>query len=255
MIFKRKKGEKDIQEAITNIRLPLYLARSDIRQRYRRSSLGPFWITISTGVMIVCLGMIFGTIYQTSLSNFLPFVALGLIIWSFISICINEATSVFAHAESIIKQLPIPLFTHVLRMVFRNFFIFLHNILLYPVILICAQLRPNWVYLLVLPGLVILVLNLLWISLLIAIICSRFRDLSQIVASVLQVFFYVTPIIWMPNMLKGNVNHLIEIVRSPLMGILPSTLNWIVCITMFFIGSIFTIGLFNKYRGRIAYWL
>lgn len=265
MKFLSKKGVQDILQAVANISLPVYLAYSDIRQRYRRSSLGPFWITISTGVMIVCLAFIFGTIYRTSISNFLPFVALGLITWSFLSSCINDATVVFINAEPIIKQLPIPLFAHVLRMVSKNFIIFCHNILLFPLIMLCVGQPPSWLIFLVIPGLAVLLLNLLWVSLIIAIVCSRFRDLGQIVASILQVFFYITPIIWMPTMLSGPTKpmllgpnpffHLIEIVRSPLIGQGPSLLSWSYCLIMLILGWCATIKLFNKYRGRIAYWL
>ena len=102
------KGTKDLASALQNMRLPLFLARSDIRQRYRRSTLGPFWITISTGVMIACLGFIFGKIFKSPISEFLPFLAAGLILWGFISQVITEATTVFVSSEAIIKQLPIP---------------------------------------------------------------------------------------------------------------------------------------------------
>ncbi|WP_418582115.1 ABC transporter permease [Parasutterella excrementihominis] len=116
-----------------------------------------------------------------------------------------------------------------------------------------------------LPGFFLLVVNLLWMSLLLGIICTRFRDLGQIVNSVLQIFFYITPIIWLPSLLPERTSlmilepnlfyHLLQIVRAPLMGELPSYLSWIISVISAIIGWILTLALFNRYRSRIAYWL
>lgn len=258
-------GWEDIKKATLNIGLPLYLAKADIRQRYRRSSLGPFWITISTGVMIACIGIIFGSLFKSPMSEFLPFLAAGLVIWSLISTTITDATTVFVAAEPIIKQLPIPLCTHVYRMIFRNLYIFFHNIIIFPVVLLCVQRPINLELLWFIPGLLLLTLNLGWISIILGIVCSRFRDLTQIVISILQIFFYVTPIIWMPNLLPARTSvmmldpnpfyHLLAIIRQPLLGHSPTLLNWSFCIFMSLVGWLLAIKFFDRYRSRVAYWL
>lgn len=258
-------GVKDVLAALSQIGLPLYLAKADIRQRYRRSILGPWWITISTGVMIACIGVIFGTLFKSPLKEFLPFLSAGLILWGFISSTIMEGTSVLIGAEAIIKQLPIPIFSHIIRMVGRNLIVFFHNLIIFPIVCLCVQKGINWNILYFFPGVVILTLNLLWISLLLAIICTRFRDMTQIVSSLLQIAFYITPIIWMPSLLPARasmmlldpnpVYHLLAIVREPLLGQAPTITNWLVSIGVFLSGSLFSILLFNKYRARISYWL
>lgn len=258
-------GFQDILEGFRTIKLPLYLAWSDIRQRYSRSSLGPFWITISTGVMIACIGIIFGSLFKSPMSEFLPFLAAGLIIWGFISGCIGESTTVFVAAEAVIKQLPLPLSTHILRMVARNLYIFFHNILIFPFVLLFVQRPVGFEFFWIIPGLILLIANLLWISTILGTICARFRDLTQIVSSVMQIFFYVTPIIWMPGLLPEKTSvmildpnpfyHLLEIVRSPLMNTSPTALNWMVSIGCAIFGWAFAILFFNKYRSRVAYWL
>lgn len=258
-------GWEDIKQGTLSLSLPLYLARSDIRQRYRRSSLGPFWITISTGVMIACIGVIFGSLFKAPMSDFLPFLAAGLIIWSFVSNTILEATTVFVTSEPIIKQLPIPLISHVYRMIFRNLYIFLHNIIIFPLVLLFVHRPVNLEILWVIPGLFLLFANLLWISIVLGVVCTRFRDLTQIVASVLQIFFYLTPIIWMPNLLPERTSvmvldpnpfyHLLALIREPLMAQSPTLFNWVFSILLCLGGSLFAIAFFNKYRNRIAYWL
>ena len=265
MLHPEASGAKDVFSAFKNFYLSLYLAYSDIRQKYRRSSIGPFWITISTAVMITCIGGIFGGLFKTPMKDFLPFLTSGLILWGFVSSCLIDSTTVFVSAESVIKQLPLPITTHVLRMVSRNVIIFFHNIIILPFVFLIVQKGVNKDIFLCLPGFFLLVVNLLWMSLLLGIICIRFRDLGQIVNSVLQIFFYITPIIWLPSLLPERTSlmilepnlfyHLLQIVRAPLMGELPSYLSWIISVISAIIGWILTLALFNRYRSRIAYWL
>lgn len=258
-------GLKDIIMSFRDSRLPIFLAYSDIRQRYRRSSLGPFWITISMGITIACIGIIFGNIFKAPMGEFLPFLSAGLILWGFISSILTEATTVFPNAEGIIRQLPIPLFTHIYRMIMRNIYVLAHNILVLPVVYLCVGKSISIECLLFIPGFIILVINLAWMSLVLSILCARFRDLTQIIASLLQIFFYITPIIWMPTLLPARASlmilepnpffHLLAIVRNPLLS-QPTTLNnWAISCLLGVLGTIASIIFFNVYRRRIAYWI
>ncbi len=246
-------------------RLPVFLAYSDIRQRYRRSSLGPFWITISMGVTIACIGVIFGNIFKAPMKEFLPFLSAGLILWGFINSILIEATTVFPMSEGIIRQLPIPLFTHILRMVMRNVYILAHNLIVLPLVFIGVQKAINFDCLLAIPGFFLVLVNLVWMALIISILCARFRDLTQIIGSVLQIFFYITPIIWMPSLLPNRASvmilgpnpffHLLSIIRDPLLGTAPSAFSWLFSLAMAMVGWITAIIFFNAYKKRIAYWL
>ena len=134
-----------------------------------------------------------------------------------------------------------------------------------PVVFLCLDKGINLNFLYIFPGFALLVINLLWISLVLGIICTRFRDLTQIVSSLLQVAFYVTPIIWMPKLLPARASvmlldpnpfyHLIEVIRDPILGVAPSYLNWAVSGGLAVFGWLLAIIAFNKYRARIAYWL
>ncbi|MGB5218005.1 MAG: ABC transporter permease [Smithella sp.] len=260
-----KSGWQDIFAALKRYELAGVLGWQDIRQRYRRSSLGPFWITISMGVLIGALGLVFGNLFDTSMKEFLPFLTVGLILWTLITTILTEGCTGFTVAEAIIKQISLPLFTHILRVIWRNLVIFGHNIVIYPLVLLVfwLPLRPSAALSVV--GLVLLMINLSWMALLLGVLCTRYRDIPQIVSNLLQVFFYLTPIIWMPHLLPKRASfllldanpffHLIEIVRAPLMGTLPSALNWLVCIMLALAGWGITILFYGRFRSRIAYWL
>jgi ABC-type polysaccharide/polyol phosphate export permease len=255
----------DITAAIKRYSLIGMLGWQDVRQRYRRSALGPFWLTISMGVMIGTIGVVFGQIFNTPEAEFLPFLAIGMILWAFISTSVTEGCVGFISAEGVIKQLPLPLFLHILRMIWRNSIICAHNVIILPIVYLVLSKSVSFVALLSIPGLLLLTINLIWVSLILAIVCARYRDLPQIINSILQVVFYVTPIMWMPGSLPKRtggylldfnpVFHLLEIVRAPLMGQLPTAANWEVSAIIALVGWSIALVIYGSYKKRIAYWL
>ena len=131
--FKRAFG--DLKDGWKSDQLWLQLGWQDIKQRYRRSTLGPLWITIATGVMAVALGLLYSLLFKEELSYFLPHVTLGLILWGFIAGCIQEGAQVFIANEGLIKQLPAPLSVHVYRLVWRQTLFLAHNMIIYLILL------------------------------------------------------------------------------------------------------------------------
>ena len=93
------------------------LAWQDIRQRYRRSTIGPFWLTISMGALVGGLGMLYAGLFRLQIADYLPFVAAGFVLWGFVSGVINEGCTAFIDAAAIIKQMRLPLSVHVFRVV------------------------------------------------------------------------------------------------------------------------------------------
>jgi len=256
---------RDIILALGSLSLIYTLGWQDVRQRYNRSLLGAFWLTISVGVMIASIGFVFGRIFDAPLNQFLPFLSVGLIFWNFISATITEGGNGFVAAEAIIKQQFIPLSVHIFRVVWRNLVILAHNIVIVPLILVATKTEFSPEMLMVVPGLLLLLLNVSWMGIFLGVVCTRYRDIPQIVANFIQVMFYLTPVIWTPEMLQSrgvvymlSLNpffHFIQIVRAPLLGQTASLDNWLVAALVAVIGWCFTLIFFGMYRRRIAYWL
>lgn len=255
----------DIAAAARRLPLVGVLGWQDVRQRYRRSALGPLWLTISMGVMIATIGIVFGSLFHSPMTEFLPSLASGIILWGFISTVINEGCLSFISSDAIIKQLPIPLFVHVLRMTWRNVIILGHNLVILPIVFLAVGKAVSPVIFASIAGFALLVVNMLWVALILGAACARFRDLSQIVGSVLQVAFYLTPIMWLPRSLPANVSvylldfnpayHLLEIVRAPLLGQWPTAMNWGVSAGLAVVGWTLALFIYGRYKRRIAYWL
>ena len=239
------------------------LGWQDIRRRYRRSKLGPFWLTISMGVLVAALGSLYGALLKVEMADYVPFLALGLIVWALIASLITEGCSAFVGAGAIIKQVDLSLSVHVYRMVWRNLIIFFHNAAIFVVVAILFSIWPGWLGLLALPGLALLCLNGVWAGLFFGILSARFRDVPPIVASIVRITFFVTPIIWMPELLPRRAGlldfnpffHFLELVRAPLLGQAPGLVSWIAVSGITFGGWLVTFALFYRYRWRVAYWV
>ncbi len=254
---------RDVVQGVRAFRLWAMLGWQDIRQRYRRSTLGPFWLTISMGVLVGVLGVLYAGLFRMDVADYLPFVAAGLIIWGLLSGLLTEGCAAFIGAEGIIKQLSLPLSVHVYRVVWRNLIVFAHNVLIYVAVAVVFSIQPGWTGLLILPGVALLCLNGVWMGLLFGLVSARFRDVPQIAASVVQVAFFLTPIIWKPELLPDrtfvlDLNpffHLVELVRAPLLGQAPGLVSWLAAAGITLGGWLVTLLMYRRYRWRIAYWV
>ena len=255
----------DLKRSREKLYLALMLGWQDIKQRYRRSKLGPFWLTISMGVMIGMIGIVFGQVLSSPMNEYLPFLATGIILWTCFSTGILEGSTTFIDAQGMIRQLNLPLSLYSIRVLWRNIVICGHNIIILPFVFLAVGHGVSWNIVWIIPGFLVFSWNIFWLSLLLGTFCTRFRDMPPIVNSLLQVFFYVTPIIWMPNALNPRsasllvdpnpVYHILQVVRAPILGNCPTTLNWFVSVAIAVLGSIVSLWFFGKYKKRIAYWL
>ena len=235
----------------------------DIRLRYRRSKIGPFWLTISMGVLVGVLSTVYGALLRVENANYVPHLALGFVAWGLISSLVNDACTVFVKAQGIIKETNLPLSMHVYRVTWRNLIILVHNAVVVIVVAILFSMRPGWVWLLSLLGLALLCATGLWVGLFLGIVAARFRDIPPIVGSVMRISFFVTPILWMPEMWPHRATflyfnpffHYLEVVRAPLLGQVPQMVSWLAVLGITVSGWVATFVLFRRFRRRIAYWV
>lgn len=253
----------DFGSGFRSWRLWLFFGALDVRQRYRRSSLGPLWLSLGLGVTILGIGLLYSAILKIPAGNFLPFLAISLLVWQFISSTISESTGVFQGASSIITSMRVPYTSLVLRMLVRNIIVFIHCIPPAVIAFIFYRYPVHPVALLSLFGFIIVVANLYWVCLLIGILCLRFRDVAQIVVYGLQLAIFVTPIIWQPGksavsptIVKLNpLYHMVQVVRAPIFdGKIPYE-SIAFCLAMIVVGSALAFFVFRFSRRHIVHWL
>ena len=258
-----KDGFLEIKDAFISHEQWLYMAVQDIKLRYRRSMIGPWWVTISTGIMVLMLGFLWSHIFGSNIQTYLPFFAVGFVIWNWMSGQISDAAGGFLSFQGVIKQikLPFPIFT--LRLNARQLIILAHNTVIIALVLLLIGQGFSWVSLITIPNLILIQLNLTLLSIVVTIFCSRYQDMSQVVNVGTQIVFFLTPILWQVDTLKNGmylaemnpIYHWIEMLRSPLLGHLPSANDYLWSVASLIFLSILATYYLGRYRSRIAYWL
>ncbi|MFD1147635.1 galactan export ABC transporter permease subunit Wzm/RfbD [Saccharothrix hoggarensis] len=279
----------DVRDAWHQRELWGHLGWQDIKQRYRRSVIGPLWITISMGTTALALGLLYSQLFGQELATFLPYVTAGFIIWNFILGVVTEGADVFIANEGLIKHLPAPVTVHVLRMVWRQVLFFAHNLVVYFIVLAIffpALTEPytmagdvvghpglSWTVLLAIPAFLLVIVNAVWVALLFGIISTRFRDIPPVVHSFINLIFFMTPIVWHVGVLKkvtgggedagwrvliaelNPLYHFVEIVRAPLLGHTQSWHHWAVVGGFTVVGWALALIAMRNYRARVSYWV
>lgn len=239
------------------------LGWNDILQRYRRSFLGPLWMTASMAIMAIALGLVYSKIFKTELRDFMPFLCSGLLVWGYISTILTEAGALFTGAESYIKQIRLPYALYVFRFMWSKIIIFAHNLVVYIAVLIYFQAWPGSAALYAIPGFVLVTVNGALASICLGMMSARFRDIPQIIASFIQIVFFVTPIMWKPELLGEHqllmtfnpFFYLVEVVRAPLLGQIPSVQTYLAVGVITVLNAIFATFFFVRFRSRISYWV
>ncbi len=255
---------RDVREAATLWRLCWTLAWLDIKLRYRGSVLGPFWLTLSTAVMVGAMGWIYAALFKMNLHQYLPFLALSLVLWNFIAAVVGDSCAAYTLSESMIRSVRMPYSLYGARIVLRNVLVLAHNFVVILAVFALLAAWPGADCVFALPAFALWLLDAAALAVLLGALCARFRDIPPIVGSVLQMAFFVTPVIWKPELVGASKQWLLpfnpcyallEIVREPLLGSVPSATVYLSA--MLYSLALWTVTwlLFARVRGRIAFWV
>lgn len=254
----------DIVHGVQDWRMWGRLGWQETKRRYRRTVIGPFWTTLSLGIFTFTLGILWAQLWKQNPKTYLPFLTAGMLAWVMVSTIITEGCGGFTAGEGLIKSLRISYTVLSCSIVWRNLIVFLHNFVIFAVVVFYANVPVTWNTLLVFPGLLLVSVNGVWVTTLLGMLCSRYRDTQQVIGSILQVAMFITPIFWTPEQLGPHFStfvdfnflyHYVDIVRSPLLGRAPAALSWWVAVAGTVVGWGGTLFLFSRFRRRIPYWL
>lgn len=262
-LFEFSMALKDLRASGERFGLASALAWADVVARYRGSILGPFWLTLSMGLMVGGIGLLYGQLFKIPLDEFMPFVALGIVFFGAITTTINEGCETFTRASGMLSQTALPMFTFVWRTVLRNLMTVAHHLVIVVGVLIWYGYWRKLNLPLALAGIVLLTVNTAWASMLAGIASARFRDIPPIVGSVTQFAMFLTPVFWMPSSFPSRhallalnpFYHMLQAVRAPLMGQAVDPLTWAVLAGMAVIGWALTFTVFALTRRRIVHYL
>lgn len=258
------KALEDLFQGIFQWRIWLLLGWQDIKLRYRRSYLGPLWITVSMIVTIFSMGFLYGHLFKMNLNVYFPHLAAGLLTWTLIASLITESTLAFIESYQFLKQIKLHYTVFIMRIITRNVIIFLHNLVAFIFVIFYVHIPLTIDTLLFIPGLLIIILIGIAFGMIIAIGGTRFRDISPIIASLTQIFFFLTPVIWSVNSLPAKYAYfvrynpfaqLISLIRDPLLGHAAPMHTYFITIGITLCSVTLMLLLFSRVRHKIIYWL
>lgn len=235
----------------------------DVTLRYRRTYLGPIWITLTFALTAAGLAFVYSVLFGVEITTFIPYLVAGLAVWMFISGLITEGcTSLIRHA-GLIREQNLPILGHAIRNVVSALVVFLHNFVVAVAAILIFGGAPKPVMLLALIGIAVIAVNGVWMSVLFGLISARFRDLPPLISTLVNLSFLMTPVFWYRDMLQAraviaDVNpfyHFIELVRAPLLGELPASLTVTYVAAATAIGWAATLLAAARLQPRLAYWV
>jgi ABC-type polysaccharide/polyol phosphate export permease len=261
-----KSAGRDLIDGARRVKLWARLGWMEVKRRYRRTVIGPFWSVISLAAFVITMGAVGAGLWRLDAHTYLPYLTAGMVVWTMISASLGEACGVFIANTSLFRNARCDFSLLAYALVWRNLLVFFHHLAVYA--LIALALAPHYLLspatLLIVPGLGLLALNGVWITLLLGMACLRFRDIQQVVLSVIQICFIVTPILWPADLLIGKgrlvfvhlnpVHHCIDLVRAPLLGAAPAVESYLAAAGLAASGWLVTYWLFGRFRARIPYW-
>ncbi|QAZ69583.1 ABC transporter permease [Solidesulfovibrio carbinolicus] len=247
------------------LRWPMWtsLAWEDICQKYRRNIIGPFWISLSNALTVAAMALIFSQIFNQKIDTFVPYLAAGMTMWTFIGSIITESTNVFVNARPIMFSIKLPISLHVFRLLFKNVISLIHLLVVYILVAIYFSTNFNSYTWFIVPSFLVVMANGIWFGILFGMICARYRDLAQIVSMLFGISMYLTPIFWtveslgkyQPYLLLNPLYCMLAILRDPLLGQPPNIPAYFISITIACAGFYIAGKFFNKNRNSLIFWL
>lgn len=255
---------RDIGAALQAWRFWCYMGWNDVAKQYRRTFLGPVWITLNTAVFIVAFGLIGAQLFKSSPEWYLPYFCAGHVLFGFFSALINEGALAFISSDAFLKQTPYPKMAFVFRTVFRCSILMLHSAVIVLAVLVWAGRLGSVQWLALLGAAALTLLAACFVVAILGALAARFRDVTVALGSLMQVSFFVTPVLWMPEQLTERAQWVVrlnplalflDLLRSPLMGSVPGVQAWAAAVGVILVLAVVFFVQYVAVRRRIVYWL
>jgi len=227
------------------------LTVTDFKLKYSRSALGFAWSLLKPFLMLATLYIVFHILLKLDVAYYELFLLLGIVLWGFFSEATTFSMNNFLAKGGMIKKLHFPVSVIVVSSCLNAFISLLLNLAVFFIFLLIVGISITWhilFFALILAEFFILSLGFAYG---LTAFFVRFRDLSHIWEVLLQVGFWVSPIIYpvasvppkyislymlnpVARVINDSRNALIY--HGPLPSLLHITISLILCASVYFFG-------------------
>lgn len=255
----------DLAEGLRRWRSWTYLAIEQVKNQYRRTVIGPWWMTLQTAAMVSGLAVLFGSIFGQELRDFLPYIAGGFIGFWLLAGLTSQGAGVFINNASTLTSTRQPLSALVLHAVTFELLQFGHNLVIIGVLVAVGLVSLSVKLLLIVPAILIILVNGVAIGLWLGASVARFRDVGPLVASIMQMMMFFTPVFWRVDDVNGSGRnalvawnpfaYLLDLFRDPLLGEFSSAATWTGVAGVTAVNVFLAAWVFSRSRSRLPYWV
>lgn len=234
-----------------------------LKTKYKRSKLGLSWSMLNPILNITVVSFVFAQIMGMPYSKFVIFYFSGFLAWTLFSNSLLQSSSSLINNEGLIKKVPINLMIFPLVCIGTGLVEFLLSLIVLTFLLffIGLQLTPALLFLPI--SLLLLVLFTTGVSLIFSVMTAFFRDIAYILTVIMQLWFYLTPVLYPKKFLLDRckafsfINPMvtyIDLFRDPIVnGHLPSNASIIMAVSLSVFFIVVGLAVFNKYKTQIIF--
>ena len=172
------------------------LTLRELKARYRGSVLGFLWTFLNPTLLMIAYALVFGVFMKQQLESYVFFLFIGLLPWIFFSTSVGAGASSISDRRDLLTKVRFPAQVLPATVVATNLCNYVFSLPLMFVLGIYFGVWPSWhvvVYPIVLG---IQILFTLALAYFVSALNVRFRDLQHILANVLTLWFFVTPVLY-----------------------------------------------------------
>ena len=241
------------------------LALKELKIRYKRSVLGFLWALLNPMLLMLVLTVVFSTVMAQNIPHYAIFLLSVLLPWTFFSQSLSYAAESIVGNGDLIKKVRVAKLVFPVAAVVSNMINFLLSLL--PLILIMIAMRHpfywTWIYLPV--PLFTLTIFTLGATFFFAAANVYYRDVAHILQVLLNVLFYITPIIYSIDLIPAQYRWVMKL--NPLeyilngfrlsvyWGKLPTMGSFLACMVLSFIMLSFGFWLFRKHQDEFVFYV
>ena len=257
-------GLEELIGGARNWRVWHLLGLYELRHRYARSWFGQFWLVLSNAMMIGGLGLVWSLLWKQPLQGLMPFLGISLIMWHFMTQVLTECTMILTTDAKYYRNQKMNFSVSIYSVVYKNTLILAHNLVIIFALISIFRVPMNWYLLQIIPAFVVTWIMLLWVGYVTAMASARYRDIIQLITTWLMVWFFVTPVMWMPDTLPREYHFIIdynplaqfvELLRAPFLGQPVSAYTWFVTIVTALGGCMLALPVIGRYQRRVIFWI
>ncbi len=240
------------------------LVRRDLVVRYKRSVLGIAWTMLSPLLNMIALAFVFSTVLKGGIPYYAVYLLCGLLFWSFFSQTTGHAASLTLEAAETTKKVYVPRSVFVAEAVGVGTVNVVLGLVPLALIVLFSGHPFRWTWLFLPVSLVIGMVFSAGVGLFVFTLASRFIDVKETYLVLLQVVFFLTPIVYDSSMVPGRfrwivrlnpMTYLVEVFRAPLYnGWLPGyktlTFSILAAVGSLVVGWLFYASRIDAYGAR-----